>query len=42
MRILITGAAGYLGQQLIKELAHHEITARSTPITAQRSDLGHL
>jgi len=27
MRILITGAAGYLGQQLIKELAHHEITA---------------
>jgi len=27
MRILITGAAGYLGQQLINDLAHHEITA---------------
>jgi len=26
MRILITGAAGYLGQQLLKQLAHHELT----------------
>jgi len=37
MRILITGAAGYLGQQLLSELAHHEITA--TDIVQPRAPL---
>jgi|GEM_PF-974584 len=37
MRILITGAAGYLGQQLLSELAHHEITA--TDIVQPKSPL---